>query len=614
MRKGIFAVFWLGAAVSASAYVGPEALAVSRDGKTLYAAGVDSGSVVLVDVAGRRMTGSWKLKGLSATGVAAGHDGSVFVTASAKDGSGQVLKFAADGRTLASVPCSATPTAPALSPDGKTLYVARRFANEVVAFDAATLRPIAAYPVPREPVALAFGKEGRLLFAANFLPAGHALDDVVSSAVSVIEPKTGKVANTLLANGASGARGLAASPDGARIYVTHTLGRYQLPCTQLERGWMNTAAMTVFDGATGARVNTVLLDDADLGAANPWGVCVTPDGKHIAINHAGTRELSLIDAAALNDRLARVAAGETVTDVSKTPADVPNDLSFLVPFRRRVKLPGDGPRGIAAVGGSVFSALYFADELAVIEPEKTGLPVKTVALGPKVDLSQDRVRRGELLWNDGTMCFQQWQSCASCHPEGRSDALNWDQLNDGIGNPKQSKSMLYSPFTPPMMVKGVRPDFRAANRKGIRFIQFVVRPEEDAECLDAFVLSLNPVPSPYLVNGALSASARRGQALFNGKAECAMCHDPDAKGPKGERLFTDKSMHEMGLGVGNEKGSAFDTPTLTECWRTAPYLYDGRCRTIEEVLTTGNPDNRHGNTKGLTPDEIRDLAEYVRSL
>ena len=34
------------------------------------------------------------------------------------------------------------------------------------------------------------------------------------------------------------------------------------------------------------------------------------------------------------------------------------------------------------------------------------------------------MRRGEMLWNDGTMCFQHWQSCASCHPEGRMDALN----------------------------------------------------------------------------------------------------------------------------------------------------------------------------------------------
>jgi hypothetical protein len=37
------------------------------------------------------------------------------------------------------------------------------------------------------------------------------------------------------------------SPDGRFAYVTHTLGRYQLPTTQLERGWMNTNALSIID-------------------------------------------------------------------------------------------------------------------------------------------------------------------------------------------------------------------------------------------------------------------------------------------------------------------------------------------------------------------------------
>ena len=70
----------------------------------------------------------------------------------------------------------------------------------------------------------------------------------------------------------------------------------------------------------------------------------------------------------------------------------------------------------------------------------------------------------------------------------------------------------------------------------------------------------------------------------------------------------------MGLGLGPEKGRRFDTPTLTECWRTAPYLYDGRALTMRDVLTTCNPDDTHGETQNLTDEEIDDLAEYVLSL
>ena len=53
------------------------------------------------------------------------------------------------------------------------------------------------------------------------------------------------------------------------------------------------------------------------------------------------------------------------------------------------------------------------------------------------DLTKDRVRRGEMLFNDGSMCFQQWQSCATCHPSGRTDGYEWAFPNaDGLGKPE----------------------------------------------------------------------------------------------------------------------------------------------------------------------------------
>ena len=57
----------------------------------------------------------------------------------------------------------------------------------------------------------------------------------------------------------------------------------------------------------------------------------------------------------------------------------------------------------------------------------------------------------------------------------------------------------------------------------------------------------------------------------------------------------------------------FDTPTLVEAWRTAPYLYDGRAATVTDVLTLFNKSGRHGTTANLTAKQISDLAEYVLS-
>ncbi len=595
----------------ARSYLSPEYLAAAPDGKTLYATAATAGKILLIDMAQKRVGAEWKLPG-NPTGLAVAGDGTVFVTAGTVGG--ELLWLGPDGKILDKVTVGHTPMSPVVSADGKKVFVLNRFGNTVMAVEVGRkLQVTGVRAVPREPCAAALGAGGRLLFVANHLSSGKATDEVVSAVVSVIETGTLKlIGNYPLPNGATGVRGVCAAPDGKHVYVTHTFGRYQLPTTQLERGWMNTAGLSVFNGETGTYVNTVLLDDIDLGAANPWGVAATLDGKNLIVAHAGTREISVIDRAALHERLGRAAKGEKVTEVTKSGSDVPNDLSFLVGARRRVRLDGDGPRGLAVAGQAVYAALYFADALASVDLAGAVLRAEHMALGEPVDLSADRVRRGEMLFNDGIMCFQQWQSCASCHPDGRADGLNWDLLNDGIGNPKQTKSLVYSHLTPPTMVSGIRPDMQTCNRRGITHIQFVVRPEEDALCVDEYVMSLRPVPSPYLENGKLSEAARAGEKLFRSSG-CAECHPQDKAGPEGEALFTNLRKYDLGLGVGNEAGTAFDTATLLEIWRTAPYLYDGRALTLEDLLTVCNPDDRHGRTKDLKPKEITALAEYLLS-
>ena len=152
---------------------------------------------------------------------------------------------------------------------------------------------------------------------------------------------------------------------------------------------------------------------------------------------------------------------------------------------------------------------------------------------------------------------------------------------------------------------GVRPDAESAVRAGIRHIQFAVRPEEDAVAIDEYLKSLKPVQSPYLVKGWLSKSAKRGRRLFN-KAGCASCHPSP--------LYTDLKKYNIGTGKGLDENESFDTPTLIEAWRTAPYLYDGRAETIKEVLTRHNDGDKHGKTSALTDEEINSLAAFLLSL
>ena len=59
----------------------------------------------------------------------------------------------------------------------------------------------------------------------------------------------------------------------------------------------------------------------------------------------------------------------------------------------------------------------------------------------------------------------------------------------------------------------------------------------------------------------------------------------------------------------------YDTPTLIEVWRTAPYLCNGQAATILEMLAPKhNPKDQHGRTSNLTKQQLSDLAEYIMSL
>jgi len=588
---------------AASQYASPESVVSGPQGKVLYIAEFTGESVAVFNLDTRKVEKRIALKGRP-SGLAVSPDGRrLYVTLSAPEGRVEVIDLAR-GKSLATVAVGHSPTAPVLSPNGQRLYVCNRFNNDVSVIDLGGMQETQRIPVVREPVAAAVTPDGKSLLVANHLPSAVQERDYASSVVSIIDTENRAVVGSVfLPNGSNGLRGICVSPDGKYAYVTHVLARYQMPTTQLERGWMNTNALSVIDVAARERVNTVLLDDVDLGAANPWAVACSEDGALIVVSHAGTHELSVIERVGLHRRLEKAARGERVNEATKSAEDVPNDLSFLVGLHRRLSLSGNGPRGMVLVGERAWVTEYFTDSLAVVDLLTSAkAPAKSISLGEKHPLTAER--RGEMLFNDADLCFQKWQSCVSCHPGARADALTWDLLNDGIGNPKNTKSMLLSHETPPVMVTGIRASAEVAVRAGIRYIQFARRPEEDAAAIDAYLKSLKPVPSPWLVGGKLSESAQRGETAFQ-KAACNDCHS----GP----LMTDMRSHDIGLGKGIDKGRKFDTSSLIEVWRTAPYLYDGRAATMQQVLKEHNRNDQHGRTSTLSEQELEDLARFVLS-
>ncbi len=161
---------------------------------------------------------------------------------------------------------------------------------------------------------------------------------------------------------------------------------------------------------------------------------------------------------------------------------------------------------------------------------------------------------------------------------------------------------------------------------------------------------------------ALSGSARRGFALFTGKAGCNGCHVLGEK----SALFTDQALHNTGIGYRRSMAHAtaldvmlapgisvvvqaatiaassetppndlgryevtldpadrwrFRTPSLRNVELTAPYMHDGSLRSLDDVVAfydAGGVPNEGLDPRirplGLDAGERADLVAFLRSL
>lgn len=580
----------------------PTAVVVAPDERLLFVACAGARRVLVYDLVTRTLTRDYVVPA-SPEGLTRTRDGSrLYVTCAAPESVVCVIDVVR-GQIVDQLAAGHTALAPVLSLDERTLYVCNRFNHDVSVFDLDARRETRRIPVLREPVAAALTPDGKLLLVANHLhPQGAHTG--LGAAITLVNVASGSaVEHVGLPAGSGMLRGVAVAPDGQFAAVTHLATRYWEPAMHPELGGINRNALSVVDLASRRLLGTVLLDQTTHGAANPWAVAWTPDGRTIVVTHAGTHEITLVEAPAREP--VPVFFSMFASQVPELPAD--GRPRKPVRVRARVPLPGQGPRALAVVGQRAFVANYFSDTVAVVALAGTPSVVETLTLPPTPAPSLER--QGEMLFNDATLCHQGWQSCASCHDaDGRMDGVTWDLPNDGLRNPKSTKSLLGAHRTPPMMSLGVRESAAMAVRAGIQHTLATRPPPEVPAAIEAFIRSLQPVPSPALVQGKLSAAAERGRRLFlSEEVGCVRCHPPP--------LFTDLQTHDIGTrGRMDRPNDAFDTPALIEVWRTGPYFHDGAAATLRDVFTTANPRDEHGHTRQLTPAQLDDLYEYVRSL
>lgn len=469
-----------------------------------------------------------------------------------------------------------------------------------------------------QPEAVAATPDGRRLVVVPLLPRGAATDPAQAVVIAVLAADDGAhVTDIPLLPGATAARGVAITPDGRWALVTHAQAKANMPNTHVDLGWVSTNAVSILDLQTLRWHATILLDQVHAGSADPWGIAIAPDGSTAWVALSGIDAVARLDLGRILARTSGVdrtpppagwpAIWQRIAQDASARADLAWDLGAL-PFAgllRILPLDGSGPRGMAvAPDGHVAVALHFDGSVRELDPT-SGAHIATHRWAPA--RPADAARRGEILFHNANNSYQRWVSCATCHPDVRADGINWDLLNDGVGNPKNTRSLLLADRRAPVMSLGVRKDGPTAVRAGFRFIAYHEPTNEQVDDLLAFLRSQEPVASPYLTPaGALSETAARGKAIFEGKASCIDCHDGPTR--------SDQKLHDVGT-IRNplDAGKKVITPMLVELWRTAPYLHDGSAATLADVLAP-HAKNTHGDTATLTEAERNDLIAYLMSL
>ncbi|HEY2517873.1 MAG TPA: beta-propeller fold lactonase family protein [Polyangiaceae bacterium] len=621
---------------------------VSADDRTVYVANADADSVSFLDVHAGKLAHEVLLGGAHpqvndsgrfepaigprALALAPG-GGTLYVTG---EWSGHV--YAVDTATAAVVrdaSVCAEPAGVVASPDGQSVYVACSQEDRVVELDAGSLAIKSSAPCDRRPWGLAWSSDRSRLYVTHLLGPGVTV--FAPSPLSIVNtwatadgpPQSDPTDNTgaedpMLPHGpARGLYDVAARPGSSEVWVAHMMLGIDTPQPQLV--FNNTAfpALSLFDAkATAAggnqlarlSVSAVPGDDGAFGdvVAAPHAIAFSPDGKLAFVADTGSDDVLVVD------------------------ATTRYEATLVRP------LPGHQPEGVAVSGdGHVYVDQRNTSDVAVLSYTSGDAgPVVTVgAILPRLtsDPMPPQVRLGQHVFytaNSDEMPITQdhWVACATCHVEGRSDAVTWLFEQGPRDTPSNAGGTVHTGFLFRTAARTKVQDYwRTINiEQGGHFDPSIPALSADLDAVAAFANLAIPYPRPSTLLAPLDLAA--GKALFNSLG-CSGCHagaffTDSGSGNDTLDLSGPVKLHDVGTCVtsggwidnavpdvdGNPRSAcAFDTPSLRGVADSAPYLHDGSAATIEDVFRLA-PDMVGAAATQLSDDDKAKLVAYLKSL
>jgi DNA-binding beta-propeller fold protein YncE len=560
----------------------------------------------------------------------------------------------------------------ALTPNGRTLLVTSSATGQLIAFDARSLSVHFRVDTSAEwPAAVTVHPDGRRAFVSHFYSgdidvvdlqrqrriAGLSLptNDTGLPGRLMHRPQSPREPNLALS--------LTVSPGGKRLFVAHTM---------VDTGAARTAGVGISTGGYGlggetpivATVATFDLEQGTLirpavqsgnriaggfGQVNAQDLQVQMLAQPMAVVH-DPKHARLLLVAMGSDRV--MALDSRASDPITRPMGV-----FTV---------GQAPKGVAVSsdGSQAFvhnahsynvSTVSLRDNMNTTNRNRWDLPSQELGTIGRNALpaSATRGRRLFTFNLDNRIGGSSRFACASCHPDGRHDGRVWQ-----IGAGPRQTPILASRLegTGPFNWLGTEEQLEDNIVKTVHRLGGTGITEQDAADLAEYMTRYMPgLDNPN--RGQNRPLVAEGRRIFeDDTAGCSGCHDarrgfsdgqrhevgtttarefdlwrrfgqtqrpggprPPSSVPQAENTLQDPRSRPNGMPIMPpeavpEAPVAYDTPSLRHLWASGPYYHDGSVRSIRELITTGNPNDRMGHTSHLSARQLDALEAYLKSL
>ena len=632
-------------------------LAVSPDGTRLYVVHPDADSVTILDAQKRSIVQEVMLGDAppAVDPTSERYDPAIAPRALALDpgastlyvtGQRSGMLYAVDavkGTIRGSVAVGAEPIGVLVSADGGQVFVACSQDDQVVAVDSKTLTISGSVATPRKPWALAFAPDGATLLVTHLLgPGVTALaTNPLALATTWSLPDGPPQGDPTEPHGqVRGIYDVAVRPGSQEVWVAHLMLGTDTPQPTLAFNMTVFPALSILDGASGTQLARLTVSDTSVSTggsgafgditSGPRALAFSDDGKYLFVTDTDSEDLLAVD------------------NTQRIEATIVRPL------------PGHLPEGVVWHDGEVYVQERNSEDIAAFKTTETPTGLTIALDGPAfASLASDPMppdlRLGQKLFysansDDVPITQNHWVACATCHLEGRSDAVTWLFEQGPRDTPTNAGGTLDTGFL-----------FRTADRTQVQDYwktidveqggSFNIHNASQVPLLDAladFVNDAIPTPVPPTTDPTLVA---RGAVVFD-QVGCAGCHVGPAKTDSGmgnAALAAGDAtqalsgpivasvtpggvlLHDVGTCVTNgpwpdavhddldgdpRPSCAFDTPALRGLVDSAPYFHDGSAATLADVLPKMLQATVAAGTPAptLSDDDTNALVEFLRSL